>query len=130
MAECRQYSLLPKLHRWGMARAAFDVDDAFHRQSETGRIRQNGWPHNSVLTSRIQMKYPAEWAGSSSETNDGDSDSNARMRHGRRMQSFNPAEPGKILRVERQDSPHFVDAHDRNEMSVMHLDSRDGIIHD
>ena len=46
------------------------------------------------------------------------------------MQSFDPGEAGKILRVERQDFLHSVDAHGRNEMGVMHLDSRDAIIHE
>jgi hypothetical protein len=66
----------------------------------------------------------------SREANGGSSDSNARMRHGCGMQSFNSSEAGKILRVERQNFIYSVDAHGRNEMGVMHLDSRDAIIHE
>jgi hypothetical protein len=52
------------------------------------------------------------------------------MRNGCGMQSFDPGEAGKILRVKRQDFLHSVDAHDGDEMSVVHLDARDAIIHE
>lgn len=52
------------------------------------------------------------------------------MRDSCGIQSFDSLEAGKIPGVERQDSLHFVDAHDRNEMGVMHLDSGDAIIHE
>jgi len=45
------------------------------------------------------------------------------------MQSFDPGEAGKILCVERQDFLYSVDTHGRNEMGVMHLDSRYAMIH-
>ena len=51
------------------------------------------------------------------------------MRNGRGMQSFDPGEAGKILCVERQDFLYSVDTHGRNEMGVMHLDSRYAMIH-
>jgi hypothetical protein len=67
--------------------------------------------------------------GRSWEANGSSSDSNTRTRHGCGMQRFDSGEAGKVLRVESQDSLHSVDAHDRDEMSVMHLNARDAIIH-
>jgi hypothetical protein len=46
------------------------------------------------------------------------------------MHSFDSCEAGKILRIERQDCFHSVHEHGRNQVGVMHLDSRDAIIHE
>jgi hypothetical protein len=67
--------------------------------------------------------------GRSLEANGSNSDSNTRVRHGCGMQRFDSGEARKVLRVERQDSLHSVDAHDRDKMSVMHLNAGDAIIH-